>query len=95
ILRLYGAGRSISPKNEEWEQYTPHFDLLTGTRQIMLVTVQSVQTSCGFGVPYYSFEGERPTLVDYSEKMGEEKMQAYRAEKNQKSIDGLPTPALA
>ncbi len=50
-----------------------------------------VQTSCGFGVPFFDYRGERETLIDYALKKGPDGMAAYRAEKNQRSIDGLPT----
>ena len=94
ILRLYGTGRVVNTRSPEWEELAGHFELLAGARQIMVIKVSSVQTSCGFGVPYYTFNGERPTLVAYTEKAGDEKMIAYRAEKNVQSIDGLPTPPL-
>jgi len=94
ILRLYGEGRSINRNHKDWADFSAHFDLLPGTRQIIVMDIQSVQTSCGFAVPYYQFEGERKTLTDYAVKTGDEKLQEYWAKKNQTSIDGLPSPKL-
>ena len=54
--------------------------------------VERVQTSCGFTVPFLGFREERPTLLRWAEKKGEEGLQEYRAEKNSRSIDGLATP---
>ncbi len=91
ILRLYGKGRVIHKNSTDWEKYSSHFELYPGTRQIIVLDIESVQTSCGFAVPFYEFKGERPTLRKYAETKGEGGMEAYRREKNQVSIDGLPT----
>jgi hypothetical protein len=69
---------------------TPGLQLL-GERQLIIVEIESIQTSCGFGVPFFTYTGERETLLDYAVKKGPEGMAAYRAEKNTRSIDGLPT----
>jgi hypothetical protein len=91
ILRLYGTGRVFRPRDEDWSQLYAKFEPLAGARQIVVMNVDSVQTSCGFGVPYYELTGERPTLVDYWEKQGEDGLQDYWVKKNQHTIDGLPT----
>ncbi len=56
-----------------------------------MLAVSSVQTSCGYAVPLYEHQGDRPTLVKWAEAKGEEGLEAYRQEKNGQSIDGLPT----
>lgn len=94
ILRLYGQGRVVRPKDQEWERFSPLFDSLPGERQIIVLEIDSVQTSCGFGVPIYEFQQERDTLLEWATKKGEEGIQEYWAQKNQKSIDGLPTKLL-
>jgi len=50
-----------------------------------------VQTSCGMSIPYYSYDGERELLSDWAAKIGEEGLKHYWEEKNQMSIDGIPT----
>jgi hypothetical protein len=62
-----------------------------GARQMVMLDVSLVQTSCGYGVPSYEYRGERPSLVNWSEQKGEAGLVAYREEKNLRSIDGLPT----
>jgi hypothetical protein len=57
--------------------------------------IDSVQTSCGFSVPFYEFQGERHALRRWAENRGEEGLQNYWEEKNQVSIDGLPTGLLS
>ena len=92
IFRLYGRGRVVQPADAEWPQLRPLFGPpLAGERQLVIAEIESIQTTCGFGVPFFNYTGERPTLLDYAEKKGPAGMAADRAEKNQRSIDGLPT----
>jgi len=89
ILRLYGRGRPVLPQDPDWSEYGAAFDLLPGTRQIFVIDIDQVQTSCGWGVPHMSFERERDTLSKYHRQYGEEVRQAKYAVRL-KSIDGLP-----
>lgn len=95
ILRLYGQGQSIRPRHESWEPLAALFPSMPGARQIISVKVDSVQTSCGFGVPMYGFAQERTKLVNWAEGKGKQGLQEYWELKNQKSIDGLPTYLLS
>ena len=90
ILRIYGRGRVVRPGDAEWSELRPHFTELPGERQIVLLDVESAQTSCGFAVPVYELKEERQMLVEWSLKKGEDGIREYRREKNQVSIDGLP-----
>ncbi len=90
ILRIYGRGRAVLPQDAEWEALAPHFTLLPGTRQIFVIEVESVQTSCGWGVPFMSLEHERDTLQKAHSQMEPEAWVA-RAQGRSKSIDGIPT----
>lgn len=91
ILRLYGKGEVIRPSSEKWEQLAVHFDVLPGTRQIIVLNIESGQTSCGFGIPIYEYKEDRTMLTDWAENKGEEGVEEYWRQKNVKSIDGLPT----
>ena len=62
-----------------------------GTRQIVALDVRTVQTSCGFGVPLFEYEGERAAMDKWAQAKGEAALEAYRREHNVRSIDGLPT----
>ncbi len=95
ILRLYGRGRLVFPRDAEWETLHPHFPTLPGERQIVLLDVEAAQTSCGFGVPRYEFIEQRETLPKWAAQQGEAKMEAYRREKNSVSIDGLSSDTVA
>ena len=90
ILRIYGKGRAVLPRDADWAEISAHFTLLPGTRQIFDIAVESVQTSCGWGVPLMVQERHRETLVKYhTGKDPQEWAVKYAARTS--SIDGLPT----
>ena len=91
ILRLYGRGQVVRPRDAEWENLRPRFPELPGVRQIILLHIESLQTSCGFGVPVLGASEERQTLLQWSDKYGADGVAQYQRERNQVSIDGLPT----
>lgn len=91
IVRLYGQGRVVRPRDAAWNDLRPKFPDLPGDRQIILLDIESIMTTCGFAVPFFEYQGEREQLAEFTCKMGDERMDAYRRERNQKSIDGLPT----
>lgn len=94
ILRLYGKGRVILPKNQEWQLLSPLFSSLPGERQIIVLNIDSIQTSCGYAVPIYEFKEERNTLITWAKNKGEQGIKEYWQAKNTTSIDGLPTNLL-
>jgi hypothetical protein len=90
ILRLYGRGQPVLPWERGWDELAAHFTLLPGTRQIFDIAVESVQTSCGYGVPQMTLERERPTLLKVHAKADPQEW-AYKHRNRRQSIDGLPT----
>jgi hypothetical protein len=95
ILRLYGKGYTVLPGDVEWNDLAPNFKMLMATRQIIVADIDMVQTSCGFSVPYYTYDGERDHAEKWAANKGEEGLELYKAEKNMVSIDGLPTALVA
>src|SRR5262245_37370951 len=57
ILRLYCRGEVARQQDPAWADLSRHFPTFPGTRQIIVVKIQSGQTSCGFGVPMYEPKG--------------------------------------
>ncbi|MDB9319162.1 pyridoxamine 5'-phosphate oxidase family protein [Nodularia spumigena] len=92
ILRLYGQGYTILPSSPDWNNLYSLFPQIPGTRQIIVADIDRVQSSCGFAVPLYEYQGQRETLVNWASKKGEPGIQEYQQQKNIISIDGLPTP---
>jgi hypothetical protein len=89
ILRIYGTGRPVVPWDREWDELAAHFTLLPGTRQIFDIEVESVQTSCGYGVPLMTLERERPTLLKHHARADPGDW-AGKYKRRRTSIDGLP-----
>lgn len=91
ILRLYGSARVIHTSSPEWPALQGHLPSLPGARQIFDMEVDLVQSSCGMAVPCFSYEGDRELLNDWASKKGHEGIKEYWAQKNQFSLDGVPT----
>ncbi|MEJ7742749.1 MAG: pyridoxamine 5'-phosphate oxidase family protein [Nocardioidaceae bacterium] len=90
IVRLHGRGTVALPGDDSYEEvvlrHAPH----PSTRAVVVVDVERVSDSCGYGVPIMDFVGERDLLRLSAEKKGPGGLDAYRATKNAVSIDGLP-----
>lgn len=91
ILRLYGKGFTVLPGTEDWEKYAPHFTIYPSTRQLIIADIELLQTSCGFGVPLFTYDGERAIHFEWAEKKGAEGLNEYIQQNNLESLDGLPT----
>jgi len=91
ILRLYGKGFAVLKESADWEKYSSHFLIYPSTRQIIVMNVEMVQTSCGFGVPLYNYWGERDIHFEWAEKKGPDGLNEYVEKNNLVSLDGLPT----
>ena len=95
VMRLYGRGRAIHPRDHEWNEYLARFSAEPGVRQIMQIDVESAMTSCGYGVPRLEGLAERDTLRQYWQRRGGDAVVQYQQDKNIESIDGLPTGIFA
>ena len=99
ILRLHGHGEIVIAADDRFEQLnelcafpvplTPEY-----RRAIVLVEVDRVADSCGYGVPLMKHEGKRPHSEAWAAKKvrvgGVQALLDYQREKNSTSIDGLP-----
>ena len=90
ILRIYGRGRVVLPQDDGWDDLAKHFAIFPGTRQIFVIDVESVQTSCGWGIPFMAFDRERETLKKAHAGMPEADWLEKTAGRNT-SIDGIAT----
>lgn len=93
ILRVYGTARAIHPRDPDWTSLLSLFPIMAGSRQIYDLTVDSVQTSCGSGVPTMT-QGQQRGLTElepFFADMGEDGVRAFWQRKNVESIDGRPT----
>ncbi|MFT5129938.1 MAG: hypothetical protein ACI8W8_003567 [Rhodothermales bacterium] len=91
ILRVYGWTRAIHRTDEQWPHLLELFPAIPGARQIIELEIGLVQASCGTAVPLLDYVGEREALNTWAERTGERGIQDYWLDKNQHSIDGIPT----
>ncbi len=91
ILRIYGKATVFHPRDEEWEEQLKLFPEFPGSRQIFRVDIESVQTSCGYGVPLFNYVEDRQSLVKWAGGMKPDKLKEYQTKNNTISIDGQPT----
>lgn len=90
IFRLYGRGRTVEPHQPEFPALAESFSHYEYVRSIIVVELDRVTDSCGYGVPLFEYKGERQQLELWARKRGKEGLRAYREQKNRRSIDGLP-----
>jgi hypothetical protein len=90
IVRLHGRGRVCLPGSPEYDEVTAQHPTHLSTRAVVVVDVERVSDSCGYGVPVMELVGERDQLDRWAAAKGPDGVVTYRAEKNLTSLDGLP-----
>ncbi len=98
IVRLHGRGTVSEPGDEGYETLVAEFgqcgDGPIARRAVVLVDVERISDSCGYGVPLMEYTGDRDQherWVEAKAAKGGSGWQAdYIGEKNAASIDGLP-----
>ena len=99
ILRLHGRGELVLRDDERFADLVAEhgFDdpgIEESRRAIVVVHVERVADSCGWGVPLMTYEGERDHYRKFEQKrlrtQGRDGMIEYGRKKNAESIDGLP-----
>ena len=94
IVRLHGVAEVLPAAHELAGVFDPPEHAV---RSVIRVDVERVADSCGYGVPLMRFDGRRSQYDAWvDKKVRDGALDAYVAEKNAASIDGLPavsTPA--
>jgi len=99
ILRLHGRGEVVAADEPQFDELLEQagFDqpaVGESRRAVIVVSVERIADSCGYGVPLMRYEGERPHSGAWAEKRlrvgGPDALAQYQAEMNAVSIDGLP-----
>lgn len=91
ILRVYGQAETLHIDHPDFAKYNDLFTPDPGARQIYDVSVEMVQSSCGYSIPFFDFVDDRRVLEDWSARKGREGIETHWSTKNQVTIDGLPT----
>jgi hypothetical protein len=68
ILRLYCRGEVLPLEKAIDVLPASKLEEHPNARQVILLHVQEVMTSCGYGVPFFKYLGDRETLKKSSEK---------------------------
>lgn len=90
IFRFYGRGRVIEPHDPEFAGLEKKFGDLPTVRNIVVVDIDTIRDSCGYGVPLYEFRGDRESLTNWVNNKTKQELLDYRRERNATSLDGLP-----
>jgi hypothetical protein len=90
IVRLHGRGEVLEPPHTEYRSIRQLFPDAPAGRAIIVVDIHRISDSCGFGVPLYEFQEQRPQLADWADRKGTEGLSKYQVDRNASSIDGLP-----
>lgn len=91
ILRCYGTAKAVHIGEDGWQAGQALFPADAAARQLVDVTVDLVQTSCGYGVPRMSYEAERPDANTWVVAKGPEGIVTYWDEVNRTTLDGFAT----
>ena len=89
IVRIHGTARVVTRDSAEWDAWAPRFPANSGARAVFIVTAERISDSCGMGVPYLTYAGERDDLDRWADAKGPDALADYRARKNLESIDGF------
>ena len=91
IIRLHGRGYVVEPQDEGFSSLLARFGQLgqqPGVRSIVRVDLQRISDSCGYGVPLYTYQGQRSQLTAWAEQQGEDGLITYQRDNNS-SVDEL------
>lgn len=94
IMRLSGTGATHQTGTDDYARLlADHFDNTAphNARQIVTLDIDMVQTSCGYGVPLFDYQGERQNLSRWAAAKTDQDLEQYRIEKNSRSVDGFDT----
>lgn len=90
IFRFYGKGSTVVPGDPAFDELVSEFPKQATVRNIVVIDVERIIDSCGFGVPEYEYRKERESLPNWVNAKTEEELADYRRTNNAASLDGLP-----
>jgi hypothetical protein len=90
IVRVYGRGETCSFDEPGFAQKMKLFPAFERARGVVTIRIHRVADSCGWGVPFFDYKGERDQLRRWAVARTDGEWAARRYEANAVSIDGLP-----
>jgi len=91
ILRCYGSARTVQEGDADWADLLAHFPAHRSARQIYDMSIDMVQTSCGYAVPFMDYAGERDTMQKWVDGKSDAELREYWRDRNAETLDGKPT----
>jgi predicted pyridoxine 5'-phosphate oxidase superfamily flavin-nucleotide-binding protein len=99
IVRFHGRGEVVLASDARFDGLVaqcafepPAFP--EARRAVIVVHVERIADSCGYGVPRMKYQAERTQMADWCDRKlregGAEALVEYRRKKNATSLDGLP-----
>jgi hypothetical protein len=96
IVRVHGRGEPVFRDDERWEGLMAHFPSIDvtqhGLRAVIVVTAELVRDSCGYAVPFMTYDEDRDLHGKRFAREDDASLSAYFTKKDHiaSSIDGLP-----
>ncbi|MFD3518714.1 pyridoxamine 5'-phosphate oxidase family protein [Streptomyces sp. NPDC058657] len=96
IVRVHGRGEPVFRDDPRFEPLLARFEGIDttphGLRAIVVVTAERIRDTCGYNVPFMSYEEDRTLHAQRFGRESDESLSAYFAKKDDiaTSIDGLP-----
>ncbi len=99
IVRLHGRGEVLGPDDPAFAALLQAHafedaGLPEARRALVVVRLDRISDSCGYGVPRLDYVGERPQMAAWGRKKlragGVAAIAEYQRQKNAQSLDGLP-----
>ncbi|MDA7963092.1 pyridoxamine 5'-phosphate oxidase family protein [Ruegeria sp.] len=91
ILRTYGTAHTLHVGDDGWDDLSGLFPDHRSARQIYDLSIDLVQTSCGYAVPFMEYVSDRDTMQKWVDDKSDDDIRAYWTKKNRHTIDGKPT----
>ncbi len=96
IVRVHGRGEPVFRDDPRWGELLSHFPGIDpvphGPRAIIVVTAELIRDTCGYAVPFMSYDEDRPLHRSRFEREDDRSLDLYFQKKDHiaTSIDGLP-----
>jgi hypothetical protein len=95
IVRVHGRGEAVLRDDPRFQELLGHFpDIdpsLHGLRAIIVVTAETIRDSCGYAVPFMTYDEDRDLHAKRFAREDDESLSEYFAKRQiATSLDGLP-----
>jgi Pyridoxamine 5'-phosphate oxidase len=96
IVRVHGRGEPVFRDDARWDALMAHFPDIDasqhGLRAIIVVSAELVRDTCGYAVPFMTYDEDRPLHGARFARDDDESLSLYFEKKEHvaTSIDGLP-----